>query len=417
MKTMTSGTRLRVRAFGFVLGVVVVGCGQTTTPTGSASVTPLASLPTAGPAATPTGDLGPSPSASASPVADCVDRTLDALTEAQRVGQLLMIGLRKDRLDPAVAAAIAESHVGSVAFTDRSSIGVITVRALTDEVQALATVPATDGVRFFVAANQEGGQIQTLSGPGFSTIPSAVDQGSMATNQLRAMAARWGAELISAGVNLDLAPVADVVPAGTEAENAPIGQLERQFGSDPTSVARHVRAFIAGMHDAGEATTAKHFPGLGRVAGNTDFTGDVVDTVTGPDDPFLQPFAWAIDAGVPFVMVSLATYRLIDPDHLAVFSPDIIGGILGKRLGFDGVVISDALGATAVQDIPAGSRAVDFIAAGGDMIISNQTSPADKMAAALVSRADVDPTFRARVDDAARHVLTAKDAAGLLPCT
>ena len=416
MKTMTSAAQRRVRMLGFALAVVVVGCGQTTTPTSSVSVTPSASSPTVSPVATPT-DAAPSPSAAPSPVADCVDRTLDAMTEPQRVGQLLMIGLRKDRLDPAEEVAIADSHVGSVAFTVRSSAGVAPIRALTDEVQALATVPATDGVRFFVAANQEGGQIQTLSGAGFSTIPSAVDQGSMTTGRLRAMAARWGAELISAGVNLDLAPVADVVPAGTEAENAPIGQLDRQFGSDPTSVARHVRAFIAGMHDAGEATTAKHFPGLGRVTGNTDFTGDVVDSVTRPDDPFLQPFARAIDAGVPFVMVSLATYQLIDPDHLAVFSPEIIDGTLGGRLGFEGVVISDALGATAVHDVPAASRAVDFIAAGGDMIISNQAAPAIRMAAALRSRVDDDPTFRARVDDAVRHVLTAKDAAGLLSCT
>ena len=63
------------------------------------------------------------------------------------------------------------------------------------------------------------------------------------------------------------------------------------------------------------ATTVKHFPGLGRVAGNTDFTAGVVDTVTTADDPYLEPFATAIDAGVPFVMVSLATYDQIDPER------------------------------------------------------------------------------------------------------
>jgi beta-N-acetylhexosaminidase len=76
-----------------------------------------------------------------------------------------------------------------------------------------------------------------------------------------------------------------------------------------------------------------------------------VDEVTQRDDPYLQPFATAVRAGVPFVMVSLATYTKIDPDHLAVFSPTVIDGMLRGDLGFDGVVISDALGATAVRSV------------------------------------------------------------------
>ena len=338
------------------------------------------------------------------------------MTEAQRIGQVFMIGLEKDALNAAERAAVADFHVGSFAFTTQSRAGVKAIRALTDAVQALATRESTAGVGFFVAANQEGGLIQGLGGAGFDVIPSALDQGAMSVATLRQKAARWGRQLAQAGVNLDLAPVADVVPPGTDATNAPIGQLHREYGHDPSTAASHVAAFIAGMEQAGIATSAKHFPGLGRVAGNTDVTGDVVDSVTTRDDPFLQPFAAAIDAGVPFVMVSLATYTRIDPDHLAVFSPTIIGGMLRGDLGFDGVVISDALGATAVASIPAGTRAVDFLEAGGDMIISNKTPPAVEMAKAVASRAASDDAFRARVDDAALHVLRAKEAAGLLSC-
>ena len=115
-------------------------------------------------------------------------------------------------------------------------------------------------------------------------------------------------------------------------------------------------------------------------------------------------------------MVSLATYEAIDPDHLAVFSPAIIGGMLRRDLEFGGVVISDALGATAVASVPPAIRAIDFLAAGGDMIISNQTAPAIEMAKALAARAASDPAFRARVEEAAATVLRAKDAAGLLAC-
>lgn len=393
-----------------VVAGIVAGCSPTTQP----SATPTASaVASSSPSALPSGSPPtPSPSAAAS----CADRTFAALTETQRIGQLFMVGLKKDQLDSALEAAIAGSHFGSVAFTKQTAVGVAAVRALTDAVQALATRAATGRIGFFVAANQEGGLIQGLSGPGFDTIPSALEEGALAPGALQRKATRWGRELVDAGVNLDLAPVADVVPPGTDAQNAPIGQLDREFGHDPATVASHVTAFIAGMAAAGVETSAKHYPGLGRVAGNTDFTGDVVDDVTTRHDPYLEPFAGAVGAGVPFVMVSLATYERLDPDHLAVFSPMIIHDMLRGDLGFRGVVISDALGATAVDSIAPATRAIDFVQAGGDMIISNQVPPAIEMAQALTDRAARNDAFRARIDDAARRVLEAKAAAGLLPC-
>jgi beta-N-acetylhexosaminidase len=221
---------------------------------------------------------------------------------------------------------------------------------------------------------------------------------------------------MAAGVNMDFAPVADVVPPGTDAQNAPIGQLERAFGHDPTTVASHVGAFLHGMRDAGVATTAKHFPGLGRVEGNTDFTGQVIDTVTTPDDSYLKPFIRAVTVHAPFFMVSLATYERIDPDHLAAFSPTVMQSVLRGDLGYRGVVMSDSLTAKAVANIPPGERAIDFIAAGGDMIVVGPIDVAVPMAQALVARATTDPVLRARIDESALRILQAKGAAGLLPC-
>ena len=119
------------------------------------------------------------------------------------------------------------------------------------------------------------------------------------------------------------------------------------------------------MSASGVATTAKHFPGLGRVVGNTDFSAGVVDAVTTANDPYLGSFRAAIGAGVPFVMVALATYTRIDPAHLAAFSPLVIGGLLRGDLGFRGVVMSDDLGATAaVASMLPGQRALSFLLAG-----------------------------------------------------
>jgi len=129
------------------------------------------------------------------------------------------------------------------------------------------------------------------------------------------------------------------------------------------------------------------------------------------------PFSTAIRSGVPFVMVSLATYERIDPQHLAAFSPIVIAGMLRHDLGFGGVVISDSLSAAAVASISPGSRAIAFVAAGGDMIIINRLSDAITMAKALAVGTTQSALFSARVDNAVNNVLREKAAFGLLPCS
>ena len=341
----------------------------------------------------------------------------DRLTLPQRVGQLFALGLADDRLGPAERDAIRSHHVGSVWFTETTTEGANAVGSVSAAVQAMATHAATGGVAFYVAANQEGGEIQALQGAGFSTMPSAETQGTLDPSALQADATTWGQELSAAGVNMDFAPVMDVVPPGTDAQNQPIGVLHREFGHDPATVSAHGRAFIRGMSTAGIATTAKHFPGLGRVTGNTDDVAGVVDTVTTATDPYLRSFRAAVHAGVPFVMVALATYTQIDAAHLAVFSPTVMD-LLRDGMNFGGVIASDDLGAaTAVADIPPARRAIDFLSAGGDLIVSKTAGPTIAMADAVVARASSDPAFDAHVEDAVRHVLAAKDASGLLPCS
>jgi beta-N-acetylhexosaminidase len=171
------------------------------------------------------------------------------------------------------------------------------------------------------------------------------------------------------------------------------------------------------MTAAGIATTAKHFSGLGRVVGNTDNVAGVVDPVTTETSASLRSFRAAIGSDVQFVMVALATYAHIDPAHLAVFST-IDMHLLRARMGFDGVIVSDDLGAaTAVAQPAACGTSNRLPDAGGDLIVSKSISPTVAMAKAVVARASTRPRFRARVDDATRQVLAAKDASGLLPCS
>ncbi len=400
---------------------VSAACGEApATPAAStAGTVPHPSASAAAAAATPSPSATTEAGASAAGVvisaAPCVKQTLASMSEAQRIGQLFMLRLPDDVLDSGHLAAINAYHLGNVWY-ERSTAGVTALRSVSDAVQHAATSAATAGVPFLIGANQEGGLIQGLSGPGFSTIPSAVAQGKLEPAQLQTLAESWARQLRKAGVNVDFAPVADVVPPGTSDQNAPIGQLDREYGTHPGTVARHVVAFIDGMRTGGVATTAKHFPGLGRVAGNTDHTANVVDNVTTTDDPYLRPFQHAVDASVPFVMISLATYRRIDPTSIAAFSPIVIKGLLRKTLGFTGVVMSDSLTAEAVKAVSPRQRALRFLAAGGDLIVLSRLQPAIKMATGLADAAANDPAMRSTIDAAARKVLRAKADAGLLAC-
>lgn len=366
--------------------------------------------------AAPTTTQIPTAPTEASTRPDVVADTLRSMTLEQRVGQLFMVGGPATGVRRATRSAITRYHVGNVMLTGRSAAGVAATARVSAGVRALATGPATAGVPLLVATDQEGGAVQVLRGKGFSRIPTALVQGKWSAARLRTQAAGWGRELRAAGIDLNLAPVADVVPSQTAARaNAPIGRFDRQFGVTREVVAEHVVAFDQGMRSAGVATTVKHFPGLGRVRGNPDVSKGVTDETTTRADPDLAPFAQAIDAGVPFVMMATVRYSRIDPGRPAAFSPVVIGDLLRDELEFAGVVISDDLGrARQVADVPAGARAVRFIAAGGDLVLTVDPAVLPAMYGAVLARARADPRFRALVDASAARVLGAKDRQGLL---
>jgi beta-N-acetylhexosaminidase len=334
----------------------------------------------------------------------------DGMSEAQRVGQLLMVDCPSSGVASATVTAIQAYHVGSVILDGNSSLSIIQTRTITDELQSDA--PAH--TKLFVSTDQEGGLVRRMQGPGFDYIPSAVVQGTLSPSTLRSDAAQWGAQLRQAGINVDLAPVLDTVPSDSPG-NPPIGDLDREYGHDPGTVATHGVAVAQGLADAGVAATVKHFPGLGRVIGNTDTTSGVIDPATTRTDAYLAPFHAAIANHVPFVMMSTASYAKIDPGTPAAFSRAIVTDLLRGSLGFHGIVISDDLGAAEqVAAYSTGNRAVDFVAAGGDIVLTVVASQAQAMTSALLARANSDPAFKKQVDAAALRVLQAKQARGLL---
>lgn len=336
----------------------------------------------------------------------------EALSAEEQVGQLLMVGVPTSDLDSTTADVLRSTKAGSVVLLGSSKVNRSDAAALAARVGALSTAD----IPVLVAADQEGGEVQRLQGQGFTRIPDAVAQGQMNETAFHSQSETWADELARAGVRFNLAPVADVVPDDLAASNAPVGQLKRQYGSDPERVADSVVTFVQSMEKANVATSLKHFPGLGKVKQNTD-SGEATDQTTVVDDPSWKPFIDGIQAGASSVMISSATFEKIDPDHKAVFSSKIITDILRGSLGFDGVVISDDLGAAgAVADVPAGERAVRFLDAGGDLIINADASIAQDMAKAILSRMDDDPKFADAVAQSAARVLALKESIDAMEC-
>lgn len=325
-----------------------------------------------------------------------------------------MVGTPPAQLSPAVATAVTTYRVGSVMLNGRSSLGVQATADVTAQIRALATPEATGGIGPFVATDQEGGLVQVLKGPGFSAVPNGPTQAAMPPATLQQEAATWGAELATAGVNVNLAPVLDLVAPGAVSTNAPIGALNRNLGTDAETVSAHGTAFIAGMAQSGVSCTIKHFPGLGRVTANTDTATAVADEVTTTSDESLGPFVAGITAGTGLVMVSLATYDLIDPTQPAVFSPTVITTLLRGQLGYGGVVITDDVGAAdQVSDVPPGERATRFIDAGGDLVLTVDPGVVPEMVSAVAAKMEADPVFAAKVDAAVLRILAAKKVRGL----
>jgi beta-N-acetylhexosaminidase len=336
------------------------------------------------------------------------------MTEKEQVGQLFMMGVNSGGLSKGDVDVLAAGKVGSILFLGNSTAGSSAIHRLTDRVRSKAKSPK--GVRVMLTVDQEGGLVQRLRGPGFDRIPSARRQALLSDGALARSAKVWGRQLKKAGIDANLAPVADVVPTAWESINQPIGVLHRGYGPDRAVVAAKASAFIAGMNRAGIATSVKHFPGLGRVRGNTDFEAHVVDHSTTRHDRSLAGFRAGVKSGVDMVMVSTAYYAKIDPNHRAAFSKTVLKTMLRKDLGFVGVVISDDLAARAVRDLSPGQRAVQFLNAGGDLIIVGDPRLAPAMIKAVIAKAKADPKFAAAITAKATRVLTMKARRGLADC-
>jgi beta-N-acetylhexosaminidase len=202
-------------------------------------------------------------------------------------------------------------------------------------------------------------------------------------------------ELAKAGVNVNLAPVADVAQPGSV-------MAGRTFTTD---VPGNVVAASRDLLDAAVLPTVKHFPGFGRATENTDDAAVTIDASRAELDTDLEPFRAAIDADAPLVMASHALYPALDGEHIASQSPAILDDLLRGELGFDGVVMTDSLEAEAVLARSSVEVAAErSLAAGADLLLMTGRGSWIRVFPHLLDRARRSPALRARIAESAARV-------------
>ena len=302
-------------------------------------------------------------------------------TYAQLVGQKLMVAMAGTTPSADLLGRIQRGEVGGVILFGSNITGAAQVASLTHSLRAAAV--AGGQPRLLIATDQEGGTVKRVPwAPPTLSVPQmgALGSTSTATSQGHAT----GTGLACAGINSDLAPVADV-PASTSS----FMYLQGRTWSFSASVTASLSdAFATGLGQGADVPAMKHFPGIGLATANTDSHVVTITASKATLAPGLTPYQTAIGHGIPMVMLSNATYTAYDSANAAGWSPAISVGLLRTTLGFTGVSITDSLnGTAAARGVSPTTLAIKAATAGTDMILLTGSEASTKASYASLLQA------------------------------
>lgn len=300
------------------------------------------------------------------------------MTLREAIGQLFIFGFEGREPSPALDALVRDRAPGGLILFNYNLGSPDEIGALTAALQAASATP------LFIAIDQEGGRVARL-GPPFTQWPGASAIGAVGSSTLTyAVGEAMARELLAVGINMNLAPVLDVL---TQPGNPVIAG--RSFSADPQAVARHGTAFFRGLRDQGVLAVGKHFPGHGDTTEDSHLALPVV-----PHDLSrllaveLVPFVAAVGEGIPALMTAHLLVPALDGEGPATLSRPILTDLLRERLGFSGLMMSDDLLMRGIaESTPPGEAAVRFLEAGGDMMLICSDDPAQRLALEAVAEA------------------------------
>lgn len=333
---------------------------------------------------------------------------IESMTIEQKVGQMFMplfggtqAGNPADPNTP--AGFVATYQLGGVIYLGPNITGADQTRAFSEQLQAAGP----DGIGLLIAVDQEGGRVARVSDE-VTAMPSARTLASAGEEAVEAASARSATELAAQGINFVLAPVADL----TDSNAGVIGN--RSYSSDPGIASAMVSAAVRGLQSNGVGAVVKHWPGHGDTTVDSHQSLPTIDV---SEEVWRErervPFAGAIDESVAGVMIGHLAFPALDPSgEPATVSLVLIDELLRNDLGFEGIVITDALDMGAVSGQDRAELAVRSVEAGVDILLA----PPDLLAArsGVLDAVASGRISEERIDESVLRILREKDRLGLL---
>ncbi|GGH34281.1 beta-N-acetylhexosaminidase [Paenibacillus segetis] len=338
---------------------LMVGCSSQNNPSGMVKPTPSNSQDPQG------GEVTEPTPTEPSELTDPIKEQLKTLSTAEKVGQLVLVGMEGTKPDSSALELIETYQVGGFIFYKDNIKDSASALSLFNELK-LANVNADHSIPLFMSVDEEGGRVTRMPKE-FTKVPTAAKIGEAGSTELaNGIGQAIGTQLSGFGLNMDFAPVLDV---NSNPDNPVIG--DRSYGDTAEIVSEMGIAAMKGLDSQGVVPVVKHFPGHGDTSVDSHLGLPVVNHgIDRLRNLELRPFKDAIAEGVDVVMIAHLLMPKLDPDHPASFSKIVINDLLREELGFEGVVISDDMTMGAIAEhYEIGEVAVQFIQAGGNIVL------------------------------------------------
>lgn len=334
-----------------------------------------------------------------------VDKLVANMSDADKVGQLLMIGIHGKTLNDDAKFMLNEYRVGGIILFDRNMESKDQVKSLITDINK--TGKSAGLTPLFIGIDQEGGAVARMEDQ-LIKVPPAEEVGKESVEQAASLAKQVGTELKDLGFNINFAPVADLGLT-----------YGRSFSTNPDEVVRYASAVGKAYEEAGLWYSYKHFPGIGKT--DVDLHADT-SVVPVPKETLLNEdtkvFVDLIKQSKPntyAIMVSHAMYPQIDPDHPSSLSKAIITDWLRKDMGYNGVVVTDDMDMGALaKHYTFGDMAVQSILAGSDiLLVCHEYEHMQEAYNGLMKAVKDGRISKERLDESVKRILLMKMSRGI----
>ena len=334
-----------------------------------------------------------------------VDKLVANMSDADKVGQLLMIGIHGKTLNDDAKFMINEYRVGGIILFDRNMESKDQVKSLIADINK--TGKSAGLTPLFIGIDQEGGAVARMEDQ-LIKVPPAEELGKEPIEQAVSLAKQSGTELKDLGFNINFAPVADLGLT-----------YGRSFSTNPDEVVRYASAVGKAYDEAGLWYSYKHFPGIGKTDVDLHADTSVVPvskkTLLNEDTKVFVDLVKQSKPNTYAIMVSHAMYPQIDPDHPSSLSKTIITDWLRKDMGYNGVVVTDDMDMGALaKHYTFGDMAVQSILAGSDiLLVCHEYEHMQEAYNGLMKAVKDGRISKERLDESVKRILLMKMSRGM----